>query len=353
MVQCQIKLCLTRAQEAELDRWLWHFTGVYNWAIRKIGCDAAGGIYYRKRDFQNLLAGHGRKLGIPFHTLQGVLVQVRTASDRCGKRLDKNPRLKGHRNRLNSIPLPDPIKRPDGCRIKVPSIGSIRFHKQDIPDGRIKCGRIIKRASGWYLALSVDAQPNIVRTFKMKAHREVGIDSGYMAIVTLSDGERVDAPKECSAMEKRLTQAQRSGNRKLVEQLHEGIVSRKKDRNHKLSRYLVGTCAVMTFVHDNNQALQQKPGKSVANANIHQLQKMLAYKSSSFGRWFELMDGCWSTRTCSAYGSLAGPKGRHGLSVRRWVSEAYGASHERDIDTARNALISAVGSVVEEARDAA
>jgi transposase len=353
MIQCQLKLRLTRAQESELERWLWHLTGVYNWATKKIEHDAADGIYYRKRDFQNLLAGHGRKLGIPSHTLQGTLVQAWTAWDRCFKRLGKKPRLKGRRNKLNSIPFPDPFKRPENWRIKIPSIGSVRFHKQDIPDGRIKCGRLIKCASGWYLALSVDARPNIARTFKSKAHREVGIDPGFKAIVTLSDGERLDACKEYSAMEKRLAQAQRGGNRKLVGRLHERIANRKKDRNHKLSRHLVETCATIAFLRDNNQALQRKSGKSVANANIHQLQQMLAYKSSSCGRRFELVDGAYSTRRCSVCGSLTGPKGRRGLSVRRWVCEACGASHDRDINAARNALIAAAGSAVEGLRHAA
>ncbi len=46
MIQCQLKLKLRPAQERLLDRWLWHLTGVYNWAVRKIELDAKDGIYY-------------------------------------------------------------------------------------------------------------------------------------------------------------------------------------------------------------------------------------------------------------------------------------------------------------------
>ena len=40
MVQHQLKLKLTERQERQLVRWLRHLTGVYNWAIKKIGNDA-------------------------------------------------------------------------------------------------------------------------------------------------------------------------------------------------------------------------------------------------------------------------------------------------------------------------
>ena len=40
----------------------------------------------------------------------------------------------------------------------------MRFHKQGIPEGKIKSGRIVKRASGWYLCLFIDAPPNRIPT---------------------------------------------------------------------------------------------------------------------------------------------------------------------------------------------
>jgi hypothetical protein len=44
---------------------------VYNYAVRKIELNAANKVYYSKQEFQNLLAGHGKKLDIPSHSLQG------------------------------------------------------------------------------------------------------------------------------------------------------------------------------------------------------------------------------------------------------------------------------------------
>jgi len=346
MIQRQLKLRLTKEQEAKLNEWLWQCTGVFNWASRKIELDAQGGVYYTKQGFQNLLAGHSIKMDMPSHTMQAMLAQAYIAWQRYFKKLAKKPRLKGIRNKLNSIPFPDPIRAPVQNHIKLPMLGTLRFHKQDIPAGKIKCGRIIKRPSGWYLALTIDAEPNIVRQFKGKSSRVVGIDPGFKSIITLSDGEKKAACLEYNQGLSRLAQAQRGNDKNLVARLHERIANRKKDRNHKLSRHLVETCEYIAFSKDNIKGIQRKFGKSVANANIYQLKQMLAYKSSSCGRRYKEVDGRFSTMTCSACGVLSGPTGLAGLRVRHWTC-GCGADHDRDINAARNTLIAAVGSTVE------
>jgi hypothetical protein len=94
MIQRQLKLRLTAKQERQLTDWLWHLTGVWNWAIRKLELDARDGIYYSPKGFHNLLAHHGKTLGIPSHTLQGMLSTAHTAWQRCFKQLAQHPRLR-------------------------------------------------------------------------------------------------------------------------------------------------------------------------------------------------------------------------------------------------------------------
>ena len=45
MIQRQLKLRLNARQEGQLTDWLYHLTGVSNWAIRKIELDAKDGIF--------------------------------------------------------------------------------------------------------------------------------------------------------------------------------------------------------------------------------------------------------------------------------------------------------------------
>jgi putative transposase len=351
MIQYQLKLKLNSKQERTLKTWLWHLASVHNWAIRKIEQDAKGGIYYSRSVFQNLLAGHSDRLEIPSHTLQGQLCIAYDAWQRCFKRQAKRPRFKSKRNKLNSVSYPDPFRPVGDSRITVPGIGKVRFHKMSLPQGKIKCGRICKRASGWYLCLFIDAQPKAIPAI---ANGTVGIDPGFKHLLALSNGEKIEHPREFRAIEKRLAQAQRGNRRKLTARIQERAANKRKDRNHKLSRCLVAENAVIAFSKDNHRAVAKKFGKSVADSGHGQLRGFIAYKAShTDGRSYYEPDCKNSTRTCSTCGSKTGPTGLAGLSVRHWVCTGCGSPHDRDTNAAVNTLIAAVGRTVEEGRYAA
>lgn len=344
MIQRQLKLRLTKKQETSLNEWLWCLTGVWNWAVKKIELDASCDIYYSAQDFQNLLANHSKKMGIPSHTLQGMLSQAHTAWIRCFSRIAKKPRFKGQRNKLNSIPFPDPFKAPLGNHISVTGVGKVRFHKQSLPEGKIKCGRIIKRATGWYLVLTIDASPN---TIPITGQGIIGIDPGFNHLLTISSGEKIQHPKELQGRLKRLGQAQRGRRKKLAARIQERIANRRKDRNHKLSRKLVSENAIIVFSKDNIKGIAKKFGKSVASSGHGQLQMMLSYKCRLDGRKYIEVASKNSTRTCSACGALTGPIGLAGLSVRQWVCTECGTLHDRDVNAAINTLIVGVGTTHE------
>ncbi|NBS17855.1 MAG: transposase [Gammaproteobacteria bacterium] len=333
MIQVQLKLRPNQALDAKLDEWLWMLTGVWNWSVRKIENDAQGGIYYTPKDFQNILAEHGKKMGVPSHTVQGILAQAHTAWVRCFKKMGGKPKLKGQRNKLNSIPFPDPVRAPEGNYIKLPGLGKIRFHKQELPAGKIKCGRLVKRASGWSLCVFIDADRKPIEGSTGTA---VGIDPGFRDLITLSNGEKVNHPKELQESLARLGQAQRGGNKKLVARIHERIKNQRKDRNHKLSLRLVKDYSVIALSKDNVKGMARVYGKSVASSGIAQLRSMLDYKSRAGGVRYLEVNSRNSTRICSACGSLTGPEGRAGLKVREWACIECGTQHDRDINAAIN-----------------
>lgn len=74
MIHAQLKLKLNIKQSLLLNEWLFMLTGVWNWAIKKIENDTKDCIYHTPNGFQNLLAGHGKKIGIPSHTVQEALI---------------------------------------------------------------------------------------------------------------------------------------------------------------------------------------------------------------------------------------------------------------------------------------
>jgi transposase len=340
MIQTQLKLRLNTKQDALLAGWLWNLTGVWNWAIRKIELDARDSIYYSPKDFQNLLAGHSDKMEIPSHTLQGVLSAAHTAWKRCFKKIAKKPRFKGQRNKLNSIPFPDPIRPANGNHIAVPGLGKVRFHKQDIPAGKIKCGRIVKRASGWYLCLFIAAEREpITRT----GYGNIGIDPGFAHLLTTSSGEVIEHPRELEAGAERLAQAQRGNDRKLAARLQERIANRRKDRNHKISHRLVAENVFIAFSADNHRGLAHKFGKSVTSSSHYQLRQQLRYKSLCGGTEYVETDSRFSTMTCSTCGAHSGPTGWGGLAVRQWRCTDCGSLHDRDVNASRNTLFAGAG----------
>jgi len=340
MITRTLKLKLTKTQEAKLNRWLWHLTGVYNWAIKKIEHDASDNIYYSPFDFINLVSDHSKRMGIPSHTLQGTLTQAYNAWKRCFKKLAKKPRLKGKRNKLNSIPFPDPIKPPINNRIFVPVIGSIRFHKQTIPEAKIKCGRIIKRASGWYLCLWFDTE----HKFPVKQTEVViGIDPGFKTLLTLSDGIKIENPRELQVGAERLAQSQRGHNKHLSAHLQARQANRRNDRNHKISRKLVENYKTIYYSDDNFKGMAKRFGKSIAEASLSALLWKLDYKCRTGGRRLEPVNSKYTTMTCSVCGALTGPSGLSGLAVRQWDC-ACGAHHDRDINAAMNILHAGLGA---------
>lgn len=345
MIQYQLKLRTTQAQDAVLGEWLWCFTGVWNWASRKIQLDAAEGRYHGSYDLQNETVGHAKRLGIPSRCLQGLISDVCKSWDRCFKKIAKRPRLKGARRKLNSIPFPDPIKPPINNRIQLPILGKIRFHKMKLPQGTIKCGRLIKKASGWYLCVFMDTfrKPIIGRPDR----EAVGIDPGFSSLLTLSNGEKIPHPRELEASAKRLAQAQRGNDKQLAARLSERTANRKKDRNHKLSLRLVQEFHTIHFSKDNIKGVAKRFGKSVTSSNHYQLRQMLKYKSLAGDTEYIEVDSKFSTQDCSSCGGRNGPRGLSELSVRNWVCSSCGAMHDRDVNAAVNTLRFAVGRTVE------
>jgi putative transposase len=250
MIVRELKLKLSTPQRKMLESWYPILTGVYNWAIRKIELNAKNKIYFSKFDFVNSLPEHGKKLGIPSHTIQAILDQAFTSWQRCFNKISKKPKLKSVRNKLNSIPFPDeiPSSRIKDKMIRLPKLGLVKFYKQAFPEGQVKRARIIRRASGWYLQLTIDATHQFV---VVSTDKKVGIDTGFKQLAVLSDGTKFENPRNFIDGQGRLAQAQRGRRRQLAGRLYEKIKNRRKDCNHKISRQLVENFQEIYITNDN------------------------------------------------------------------------------------------------------
>jgi transposase len=80
---------------------------------------------------------------------------------------------------------------------------------------------------------------------------QIGIDPGFSNLLTTSDGEIIEHPRELEASAERLAQAQRGPNQELAARIQERAANRKRDRNHKLSCRLVAENILIAFSKDN------------------------------------------------------------------------------------------------------
>lgn len=103
MINCTVKLIPTSRQQRQFSHWLWHLTGVWNWAVRKIELDARGGVYHTAFDLNTQLRGHSQKIGIQAQVIQEMATAAQRAWAECFSGLKRRPKLKGRRNRLNSL----------------------------------------------------------------------------------------------------------------------------------------------------------------------------------------------------------------------------------------------------------
>jgi putative transposase len=183
--------------------------------------------------------------------------------------------------------------------------------------------------------------------------RMAGIDLGLVvfAAVAASDGttEMVANPRHLRAAQRRLARAQRhlarrrkgSANRAKarhrVAVCHRRVRDRRADHHHKLALRLVRENQAVA-VEDLAVAglARTRLAKSVHDAGWAMFVRLLDEKATRYGRRVVKV-GRWepTSQTCAACRYREGPKP---LSVRAWVCQACGTTHDRDVNAARNIL---------------
>ncbi len=185
----------------------------------------------------------------------------------------------------------------------------------------------------------------------------VGVDAGITSLVTLSrpipdltdENGKVANPRHERAGRRRLAKAQRSLARKAagsanrakarlkVARAHARIADRRRDFLHKLSTRLVRDNQVVVIEDLAVRAMVKNHSlaRAISDAGWRQLRSMLEYKARWYGRELVVIDRWFpASKLCSACGAL---QKSMPLNVRVWEC-ACGATHDRDVNAARNIL---------------
>lgn len=341
MISRTVKLYPTKAQDALLSEWWRIGTGVWNWALSQYEQPAIPFLRPRATAYglHHVVKGHAVRIGFNANSLNDIIADVDRAWRDYRSGLRGKPRRKGQRNRLASIPFrqtDNTLRRQGSNRVRIPTLGLIKARGwRDVPDATIKTLRIHRRPRGWYATVVLDAEPKAVPTAGVGA---VGVDLGFSTLATLSTGEKIDHPREYQKLERRIGQAARAKNLRLVGRLQQRNALARRSRNHAVSRDLVSRFSAIYVSKDNLRGMARtRFGKSVMSAGHYELRQMLATKSRQAGRVYAEVPNRNSTRTCSDCGALTGPTGAGGLKARVWTC-ACGANHDRDVNAAVNTL---------------
>ena len=209
--------------------------------------------------------------------------------------------------------------------------------------GKILCGSFSEDARGrWYVNLQCEVEP-----VKDCGTGAVGIDLGLSMLATTSDGEKIENPRQLARHAEALARAQRAGRKARAKAIHAKIKNTRKHWLHRVSLSLVKHYRKIVVGNvSSSQLAKTRMAKSVLDAGWSTLRGFLRYKAIAHGgSYFEVAER-FSTQLCSECGQLGGPRGLEGLGVRDWKCTC-GAHHDRDVNAARNILISGQNVVLQ------
>ena len=298
----------------------------------------------RAFDLNNLVSGSSKLLGLQSHTIQAVCEQY--AASREAKRKAKL-RWRGKRS-LGWVPFKaSGIKQDGEGWVYLKQRFPCWLHRALPENGVIKHGSFNEDACGnWWINVVVELPVSATRN----DGAEIGIDLGLTDIAALSTGEKIENPRHLSKLTTKLGKAQRANKKKLVARTHRKIANARKDHLHKAS-HRIADAAKLIVVGDVSSAKLVKTdfAKSVLDAGWASFKEMLRYKAIGRGASFVCAAEYGTSRTCSCCGAIpdSSPKGMGALGIREWTCSSCDASHDRDVNAARNILARGLASLAE------
>ncbi len=235
--------------------------------------------------------------------------------------------------------------RLDGRRLKLYGIGrvAVRWHRP--LEGDVKTVRIIHKVGCWYacFACEVPDSAPLPATGQI-----IGIDVGISALVTLSNGVKVENPNYYRAAQKKLRILQRklaraqhgSNNRRKallsVRRQQEHVANQRKDYLHKLSTVLVRQYDAIALedLRITNMVRNRHLSKSILDSGWSAFRQYLTYKAAKAGTEIAFVNPAYTSKCCSNCGTMFQ---NFSLSTR-WVKCGCGLSLDRDHNAALNIL---------------
>ena len=310
----------------------------------------------------------------PSKFMQGTIELLHTSWQEYKKGKRAVPRFKSSRSRneMTTIRNNDHLNIKDGDYIKLPKMKG-RVKAKSLARRMANVIKICqgftisKKASGYYLYVSVEVPKKSVRSTDIAA----GFDAGVAHLLTDDKGRHIENPRYLQKLEKRLKRLQRKASRKYsknlgktknweklkaeIAVLHEKIARQRKAYSHKQSTFITrkfGTVIMEdlnlagmkkrakpkpnadgTGYEHNGAAAKSGLNKAISDAGMGQLIALIKQKSEDNGRTFIKVPAHHTSQTCFACGHVSKNNRK---SQADFTCESCGYSDNADANAAKN-----------------
>lgn len=318
---------------------VWNFCAQTQRKVQRNRRDGGRGKWPTQYDLQRLAGGTSKDLGIHAQTIQSVCEQFVKSRDMH----KKCPRFRasgGPKRSLGWVPFQMQSRQTDASSVTY--LGhTFRFFgakRRPLP-ATAKGGAFVEDARGrWYVCFHVEVANDLPRAPDVA----IGIDLGLKTLATLSNGEKIAAPRTYRLWEEKLILAQRANDRARAKAIHAHIANIRRDHMHKWTTDIVRRFRTI-FVGDvsSSRLAKTRMAKSIYDAGWSTSRNALRYKASRRGGTACEVDESGSSQVCSSTGIRPPerPRGIADLGVRAWWCSACGLVHDRDVNAAQNILI--------------
>ena len=228
----------------------------------------------------------------------------------------------------------------EGNHVRLPKIGWVRMTEELRFSGKVMSGTVSERAGRWYLSITTE-------TAVTPEHGDevIGIDFGLKTFMTLSTGEKIDAPEPLKKGLVLLQRRSRQHSRKIkgsvnrrksgsrLARTHKRISDRRQDFIHKETSKLIARTKLLVIEDLSLVGMKKRWGRKVSDLGIAETIRQLKYKCEmndcgllQVDRWFP------SSQLCSCCGS------RQKLTLGQRVYDCQNCDNviDRDVNAANN-----------------
>jgi putative transposase len=350
----KIRLYPTKAQKVFFNKTFGCCRVIYNEMLYELQNAYKNGIKLKKCDlFKKIRDKYEWMKDADSQGLCNTYQDLNTSYSRFFNKVSKFPKFKkkkeksSYRNGMMQKTIEKLI--PNKSHIIIPKAGLVKFRADyDFSKLNVKKIRNLtierRKTNKYYCSLTLDSE---IEEYEHTG-QVIGIDLGIKDLSICSDGTKFENPKYLQKSEKKISHLNRLYSKKTkgsknqqkarlrLAIAHEKLCNKRKDNIHKLTTKLIRENDVICIedLAVKNMMKNHRLAKAIQDASFGTIANMLKYKAAWHNRQIVEVGRFYpSSKLCSCCGHKMDSMP---LSVREWICQSCGATHDRDLNAAVN-----------------